>query len=363
MPTYGALADAILGVGVRPFANGTGQPGWRGTQPNMWYRQSSFAKQHANLAEVLMAEGGEGKWVLEVGSFIGASAITWAKASQKAGVKATLVAMDTWLGDVGFWQKKGKWLGPPDATTGEPRIFEQFMSNVVAAGVDHIVLPCRASALVGLRYLSQLIANQKLSPPNTIYLDSAHEYPETVLELQAAWSVLGPGGYLIGDDFDRYWPSTQQSVLEFVQRLGTEAFEPATLFASSWPFRKVCRVATMVDARGANTNPAASPILLKNSQWILRKALVPARHQPAVDANSDAWPFWRKHFRCCLNRWADDNFTACRPPRTYLQQGTCNVYATTYSAASGDEGTLAGVRGVGRCKLFTCTSRRSSGER
>ena len=65
--------------------------------------------------------------------------------------------------------------------------------------------------------------------PSVIFLDAAHEYPETELEIELAWSVLAPGGYLIGDDYDEYWPSVQQSVNEFVLRKGKGAF------ASPWP--------------------------------------------------------------------------------------------------------------------------------
>ena len=78
--SYSRLADVILGDGVRPFSHGTGQPGWRGMQPANWYRQSSFSQQHKDLAEVLMKSGGDGSWVLEVGSFIGNSASTWPRA-------------------------------------------------------------------------------------------------------------------------------------------------------------------------------------------------------------------------------------------------------------------------------------------
>ena len=52
----------------------------------------------------------------------------------------------------------------------------------------------RASSLVGLRYLGQKIAKGAIPSPHAIYLDSAHEYPETVIEIQAAWALLQPGG-------------------------------------------------------------------------------------------------------------------------------------------------------------------------
>ena len=64
----------------------------------------------------------------------------------------------------------------------------------------------RTSALVGLRYLRDKILSGALPQPRVIYLDAAHMYPETEFEADAAWDVLAPGGYLLGDDFDSYWP-------------------------------------------------------------------------------------------------------------------------------------------------------------
>ena len=363
--TYGQLADAILGEGIRPFANGTGAPGWRGMRANNWYRQSSFSMQHKDLAETLMSIGGNGTWVLEVGSFIGASASTWARATRRAHTDTTIIAMDTWLGDVGFWQKKGKWLGPPDQITGEPRIFEQFMANIVGNGLSDRVLPVRASSLVGLRYLHQQVLKSVLPSPHVIYLDSAHEYPETVLEMQAAWELLSPGGFLIGDDFDRFWPSVQQAVVEFTSQLGPHAFEPAASFAMNWPFRKKTRVMLPTLATGEPAIPAGiAPVLLKNSQWIVRKATRHSLESPApvLSASSPLWPFSRRTSRCCHNRWTNDSFMTCRPPATFLQQSSCNVYKATYTKATGEEGPDGQFSqgGVGRCRLFACHTVRHS---
>jgi hypothetical protein len=202
--TYAELADAILGVGVRPFAQQANTPA--DTRPSsFWYTQSYFARQHADLAEHLMRLGGEGRWVLEVGSFLGDSALAWVRAARAVGLRnATVVAMDTWLGDVGMWQRKGRWLGPPDAVTGEPRLFEVFLANVRQRNATDSILPLRVPSSVGLRYLAGLVESGRLPPPHVVYLDAAHEYPETELEMHAAWRLLPRGGFLVGDDFNRH---------------------------------------------------------------------------------------------------------------------------------------------------------------
>ena len=60
-------------------------------------------------------------------------------------------------------------------------------------------------------------------------------YPETEFEMEAAWEVLAPGGYLVGDDFDHYWPEVQQSVNEFVLRHDQSEFADPSELSTSWP--------------------------------------------------------------------------------------------------------------------------------
>ena len=51
---------------------------------------------------------------------------------------------------------------------------------------------------MGLRYLLELVDRRQIPRPRVIYLDTAHEYPETVLELRLAFQLLAPGGILTG---------------------------------------------------------------------------------------------------------------------------------------------------------------------
>lgn len=367
--TYDYIADTILGTGVRPFHAAGRDGSVRGATPDYWYKQSAFKRQHSDLARALLRDARSGGWMLEVGSFIGNSATacavgsrtgmialpfltthslwspvhphhgsesrpsSWAHAAAAVGSSITLVCLDTWLGDVGMWHRKGKWLGNPDGVTGAPRLFEQFLANIHGKNLSRRVLPLRAPSSVGLRYLSQLISAGKLSPPQIVYIDAAHEYPETELELMGGWALLGAGGYLIGDDFDWFWPSVQQSVSEFVTTVGPTRFEPPAQYAAGWSdVAKKMRVVLTIDEHGnAATTPGRSPLLLKGSQWILRKARAssasigsatvalgrePIRSLPSastepLEPSSPRWPFLRRHQRCCLNGWAAPRYVAC----------------------------------------------------
>ncbi len=105
---------------------------------------------------------------------------------------------------------------------GRPTIYDRFLENLVAAGDADIVLPIAATSIVGIKLLRQLARERRLSQlPTVIYLDSAHEPDETLLELQNCWNLLEPGGVLMGDDW--VWEPVRNDLLRFVQTVQIES--------------------------------------------------------------------------------------------------------------------------------------------
>ena len=51
--------------------------------------------------------------------------------------------------------------------------------------------------------------------PDVIYLDSAHEVEETLIEVKLAYSVLKPYGILFGDDWA--WDGVRHDVVKFAR--------------------------------------------------------------------------------------------------------------------------------------------------
>ena len=159
------------------------------------------------------------KFWLEIGSMLGGSAIRTAEEIKCRGLETVVVCIDPFSGDVHMWELDrarrlaGLW-SFLKTEHGRPRIYERFLANVRAAKHDDIILPVPVSSIVGLKLLRRLHALRRLSRlPDVIYLDSAHEPDETLLELQQCWSSLKTGGVLIGDDWT--WPSVRRDVLRF----------------------------------------------------------------------------------------------------------------------------------------------------
>lgn len=158
-------------------------------------------------------------WV-EAGSMLGNSAIFTSQILTDSGHRdASIVCIDTFLGDVNMWSwdadihRKGQWsfLGHKQ---GHPTIFLRFLANIAASNYSHMVLPIPTTAIVGFKLLMRLHNEKRLdSQPEVVYLDSAHEQGETLIELVLAWETLASGGVLFGDDYS--WPGVRHDVQQF----------------------------------------------------------------------------------------------------------------------------------------------------
>jgi hypothetical protein len=163
-------------------------------------------------------------------------------------------------------------------------------------------------------------------------------YPETQFEAEAAWDVLAPGGYLMGDDYDQHWPQVQQSVNEFVLRKGKRAFVDPAVFSAGWRFKSDMGRAELLDAPALKVDLGGVAPLIKGAQWILKKAHdadgtqnQDSRHEGARAVSRP--PALNAMLHCCLNGWDDfvwekrfeyvAGTTRCAPPRPYLQQEVC----------------------------------------
>lgn len=167
---------------------------------------------------------------LEIGSMIGGSAVKVANRVKRKSMDTFILCMDPWSGDVNMWAWQEDALKANEFDSlymdeyGHPRIYETFLANVVNASHDDIILPVTVSSMVGIRLLSRLEQEKRLPVvggkqhlPEVIYLDSAHEKDETLMEIGAAYEILPPGGVLMGDDWG--WDSVRGDVQTFARNM------------------------------------------------------------------------------------------------------------------------------------------------
>lgn len=213
-----ALRDELF-FGVDPY----------GILDHQWFpRQKIYPDSHltTELVTLVIRHTGAPSLWLEIGSFVGNSAITTADVVKEAGLATGIICMDPFTGDQSAWATRKPFKEAVAGAErenmlmmdqfGHSRIFETFLANVRDAGHEDIVMPLRLSSISGMRLLARLRETGRVSElPQVIYLDSAHEEGETLLEIREAWRLLPTGGLLFGDDWS--WDGVRADAIAFAR--------------------------------------------------------------------------------------------------------------------------------------------------
>lgn len=196
---------ATLGLGD-PFAEPPLEPlaedlqGWAGTDPLL-----------RRAIEVLRPS-----LVVEVGTWKGQSAVFMAEACRELGLDAAVLCIDTWLGSLEHLldDRFRPLLG---IRRGRPTLYEQFLANVRARGLEGWVTPLPQTSITAARFLLHRGIRADL-----LYLDASHEEADVLADLEAYWPILRPGGLLVGDDCIAAFPGVARACAAFAHRLGLE---------------------------------------------------------------------------------------------------------------------------------------------
>jgi len=164
--------------------------------------------------------------IIEVGTWLGASAINMAEETRKAGLETKIYCVDTWLGAEEFWTR---WADTPErdlkCRNGLPQVYFDFLSNVVEHGVQDMIVPVTNTSHIGSMILKHRGVEAQL-----IYIDGSHEYEDVRRDIQDYMPILTSGGVMFGDDMG--WKEVREAVED---SLG-ESFEMVE--DNFWVFRK-----------------------------------------------------------------------------------------------------------------------------
>ena len=137
--------------------------------------------------------------VIEVGCWLGQSTRHIASLLPADG---KVYAVDHWLGSEEHQQGQGEYW---------PSIhflYQQFLSNVIHAGLTDKIVPLRMSSLEAARYLSVV--------PDLIYIDASHTQEDVLDDLNAWYPFVQGHGTLCGDDWS--WPGVAEAVRLFAEK-------------------------------------------------------------------------------------------------------------------------------------------------
>lgn len=204
-PTYSEVCDLLFG-NTSPYSSyvEVDRP------PVMNYPSHIGAETLRQLEEQL---GERPKLAIEVGSFIGSSGTVLGKWLQQTG--GILICVDPWCGDVNMWLRS-EFAETMSKADGNPKLFDHFMSKMISENLTDTVIPFRTTSITAARVFN--VTNWQI---DLIYLDSAHEFAETFLEISLLFDVLRPGGLILGDDYQGF-PAVKHDIDLFCEIHGVE---------------------------------------------------------------------------------------------------------------------------------------------
>jgi predicted O-methyltransferase YrrM len=155
--------------------------------------------------------------VVDVGVWKGASTIYLAELMKSTGIAGTVIAVDTFLGSVEHWDRNSGFAALIPRRFGMPLLYDQFLSNVVRCGAQDRVVPLPQTSTTASLLLRRVGVQAGL-----IHIDASHEYEDVLRDARAYWDILAPGGFLVGDDYDQYWPGVVQAANQFATEKGLQ---------------------------------------------------------------------------------------------------------------------------------------------
>jgi hypothetical protein len=144
--------------------------------------------------------------IIEVGSWLGASAIHMAKCCRSLSLDTKIYCVDTWLGAEEFWNSYSSTNERNlKLKNGYPQVYFDFLANVVEHEVQDMIIPVPNTSHIGSMILQKRGVLSEL-----IYIDGSHDYVDVLGDIKDYYKLLLPGGVMFGDDIG--WDGVRSAV-------------------------------------------------------------------------------------------------------------------------------------------------------
>jgi cephalosporin hydroxylase len=140
------------------------------------------------------------KTIVEVGTWLGASAIFMAENSQ-----AEIIAVDTYLASNEIlWREKNV----EDLVNNFSKIYDQFCANITFKNLNNRISPLPMTSSSA----AELFQKQGIRI-DMAYIDAGHREREVYADLQDWWPIVDK--VLVGDDYNASWPGVISAAKRF----------------------------------------------------------------------------------------------------------------------------------------------------
>jgi hypothetical protein len=182
--------------------------------------------------------------ILELGSWKGASAIHMGRLCRELGLQTTIVCVDTWLGSLEFvGQPSDHYSRGLRRRHGWPQVYYQFLSNVVHAGLQGVIVPFPQTASHACDWLLGHGLQFDLA-----YVDGAHDFTSVQDDITNAMGLLRTNleetqvGRLFGDDYGDDWPGVSKAVQAMFPADDVQVVGQHWVWVPPWNHRPYCQI-------------------------------------------------------------------------------------------------------------------------
>ena len=156
------------------------------------------ARRHAYMAAVvaMLAKQQRSVNILEVGSWAGGSAITWARALERQAIAGRVVCVDHWQQYFDLRTNTAAVYEDMDRAASTGAIAHLFRHNIRASGVADRVLTIQGDTRTILPTLGDRCFD-------VVFVDGSHMYADVLADLRDGARLVSVGGVVCGDDLER----------------------------------------------------------------------------------------------------------------------------------------------------------------
>jgi len=130
--------------------------------------------------------------IVEVGTFLGASALHMAKVTQRLGLKTQIFCID----DFRSWVEFRDQFDNISSLNGDTLLYYQFLQNIVTLNQTESILPLPFSSELALIKLCEWGVSADL-----VEIDASHEFLSVWSDINRGYRILRPGGVIFGHDY------------------------------------------------------------------------------------------------------------------------------------------------------------------
>jgi predicted O-methyltransferase YrrM len=133
--------------------------------------------------------------VLEVGSWAGASAVTWVESLKQASIDGHVMCIDPWEPFLDVKNNPDRHYQEMENSLETGTIFNLFLHNIETTGN-------RSRVKIAKGRSSEILPKIEPNTYDIIYIDGAHDYKGVEYDLKKAADIIPEGGIICGDDLE-----------------------------------------------------------------------------------------------------------------------------------------------------------------